>query len=396
MMLPDATTNPRRIVLTALLGLSGGLNVMVLAQLMRQLARPGARLNSDFMAFWSFPRFAAGHDVRLIYNAATLQSFQKALYPGFGSFYPYLYPPTLLLPTWWLRFFNFGAAELLWTGAGLLLLATAVPLLFQRHRAVILAALLASPAALINAATGETAFFTTALALAGFGLLRKRPVLAGIAFGLLTLKPQLGVLIPFFLLARGEWRAIASASLTAGALAGLSCLVLPPEMWRLWVQTLPQYQTDYFNATTLNLNIITTPAANLVVLGLAPHVAWAVQLVCGVSIAALVAWMARRTPYNFAVAALLVGTFLAQPHAYAYDSVLIPAAMALCFSSRLPSWAMALGVLVYLMPLMLLTSNSHWFLYAPPLLLLLAAITWLARNPQPGAELPHVPAHPAN
>jgi len=396
MMPPDATTNPRRIVLTALLGLSGGLNVVLLAQLVRQLAHKGARLNSDFMAFWSFPRFAATHNVRLIYDAANIQNFQKALYPGFGSIYPYLYPPTLLLPTWWLRFFDFGTAELLWTGAGLLLLAAAVPLLFQRHRAVVLAALLASPAALINVATGETAFFTTALALAGFGLLRKRPVLAGIAFGLLTLKPQLGVLIPFFLLARGEWRAIASASLTAAALVSLSCLVLPPDMWRLWLHALPQYQVNIFKPGAYNLNIITTPAANLVLLGAAPRVAWAVQVVCGLSIAALVAWMARHSPDNLAVAALLVGTFLAQPHAYAYDSVLIPAAMALCLSPRLPFWAMALGVLVYLMPLMLLTSCSHWFIYAPPLLLLLAAIAQLARTPALGAELPHVPAHPSN
>ena len=64
-------------------------------------------LNSDFMAFWSFPRFAASHPIRQIYNAASLQAFQKTLYPGFGSFYPYLYPPTFLLPSWWLNFCSF-------------------------------------------------------------------------------------------------------------------------------------------------------------------------------------------------------------------------------------------------------------------------------------------------
>ena len=389
MMLSAATTNPRRAVLTALVVVCGAISAMLLAQ----LVLAGVRLNSDFMAFWSFPRFAAGHDVRLIYDAASLNAFQKALYPGFGSFYPYLYPPTLLLPTWWLRWFGFGTAETVWTLAGVLLLAAAVPLLFPRHRLVVLAALLASPAALINAATGETAFFTTALALAGFGLLPRRPALAGIAFGLLTLKPQLGVLIPFFLLGRGDWRAIASACLTAGALAALSCVIFPPEMWRLWAQTLPQYQTDYFNATALNLNIITTPAANLVMLGLAPRLAWLVQLGCGFGVAGLIVWLARRAPYNFAVAALLVGTFIAQPHAYAYDFVLIPAAMALCLTPRLPGWALGLGVLVYVLPLLLLTSFSHWFLYAVPLLALLAAIVRLALTPAAGAESRHEPDH---
>ncbi len=196
-----------------------------------------------------------------------------------------------------------------------------------------------------------------------------------------------------FLLARGEWRAIASACLTAGALVALSCLVLPPEMWRLWAQSLPQYQTDYFNATVLNLNIIVTPAANLVVLGLKPHLAWVVQLLCGLGVAGLVVWLARRAPYHLAVAALLVGTFIAQPHAYAYDSVLIPAAMALLLSPRLPGWAFGLGVLVYVMPLMLLTGLSHWFLYAGPLLALLGTIILLALRRQAGAESPHEPVH---
>jgi Glycosyltransferase family 87 len=389
MMRSATTTNPRRAVLAALIAVCGSLSAVLLLQLVLS----GARLNSDFMAFWSFPRFAAGHDVRLIYDAASLNTFQKALYPGFGSFYPYLYPPTLLLPTWWLRWFGFGTAELLWTLSGLALLAGAVPLLFPRHRLAVLAALLASPAALINVATGETAFFTTALALAGFGLLPRRPVLAGIAFGLLTLKPQLGVLIPLFLLARGEWRAIVSACLTAGALAAASCVAFPPGMWRLWAQTLPQYQTDYFNATMLNLNILTTPAANLVVLGAAPLLAWTVQLALGLGVAGLITWLARRAPYPLAVAALFVGTFVAQPHAYAYDTVLVPAAMALCLTRRLPGWAVALGVLVYVLPLLLLTRFSHWFLYALPLLALLAAIVRLALNPAAGAESRHEPNH---
>jgi len=391
-MMQSATTkHPRRVVFTVLLVVCGCLN----ATLLLQLLLSGARLNSDFLAFWSFPRFAAAHDVRLIYDAASLQSFQKQLYPGFGSFYPYLYQPTLLLSIWWLKFLPIGLAKLLWTLAGLLLLAASVPLLFPRHRLIVLAALLASPAALINAATGETAFFTTALALAGFGLLPRRPVLAGIAFGLLTLKPQLGVLIPFFLLARGEWRAIIAAGLTAAALALLSCLLLPPEMWRLWLQTLPQYQSDYFNATVLNLNIITTPAANLVVLGMVPHIAWAVQIVCGLGVAVLVVWLARRATYPLAVAALFVGMFLAQPHAYAYDSVLIPAALALCLSPRLPGWTIGLGVLVYLLPLLLLTALSHWFLYAAPLLALFGTIIWLASDAKAGAKLEHEPIHTA-
>jgi len=360
------------IILVLTLGGCGALNAgILLLALLHPLA-----LNSDFMAFWSFPRFVAGHAAGQIYNAAALQGFQKALYPGFASFYPYLYPPTLLLPSWWLIFCSFRAAFILWTVAGVVLCAGAAWALF-RGRWVVILALFASPAALLCGVTGETAFFTTALLLAGFAALPKRPVLAGICFGLLTLKPQLGVLIPVFLLARGEWRAIGSATVTALLLVAISCLVFPPGMWLLWAHTLPAYQTQYFTAGGLNLNIIVTPAANLVALGVAPGLAWAAQLLCTAAVAGLV-WAAARRDYDLAVAALLVGSFLAVPHAYAYDSITLTAAMALCLRRETTRGEALLFCLVYLAPLALLTPARHVFLYALPEALLFARIIMLA------------------
>jgi len=376
-------------------------------------------LNSDFMAFWSFPRFVATHPAGQIYSAPALQGFQKALYPGFGSFYPYLYPPTLLLPTWWLKLVPFRVAFILWSAAGVALF-TAATLAFFRGRPIVLLALLASPAALLNGATGETAFFTSALLFAGFAALPARPLLAGIAFGLLTLKPQLGVLIPIFLLARGEWRAIVAATLTAALLVALSCAAFPPGMWLLWARTLPAYQSQYFTAGGLNLNIIVTPAANLVALGAAPVIAWAAQLLCTLVVAGCVFLAARRAPYPLAVAALLTGSFLAVPHAYAYDAITLTAAMALCLERKKfffekknqktflltgdvakPRVKVAkvfcgaffqksdlfLFCLVYLAPLALLTPARHAFLYALPEALLFARIIMLARHGPAGAIL---------
>ncbi|GLR67383.1 hypothetical protein GCM10010909_20640 [Acidocella aquatica] len=374
MMPRRATTNPGKLIVTAMLGACAALNLAVLALC---LLHPPA-LNSDFMAFWSFPRFAATHPIAQIYNATSLQGFQQSLYPGFNSFYPYLYPPTFLLPSWWLKFFSFAAAQWLWTLAGLGIFIAAVFAFFPQRPWLMLLALLASPASLLNGVTGETAYFTTALLFLGFAALPRRPLLAGIAFGLLTLKPQLGVLIPFFLLARGEWAAIVAASATALGLIALSCLAFPPGLWLLWAHTLPAYQTQYFASHGLNLNIIITPAANLVTLGVAPATAWAVQTLCSALAAALTFLAARRAPYPLAVAMLLIGSFLAVPHAYAYDTITLPAAMALCLTGKTPLWQVLLGCLVYLAPLLLLSPASHWFLYSLPESLLFATIAVLA------------------
>lgn len=358
-----------------------------MAVVLLSIAATHPSLNSDFLAFWSYPRFAAAQPVRDIYDSARLRAFQQLLYPGFRSFYPYLYPPTFLLATWWLRFCGFAAAQLLWSLAGLACFLAA-GLAFCRRLPVLLA-LLVSPASLLTLVTGQTGYFTAALLLFGLAVLPRRPILAGVAFGLLTLKPQLGVLLPVFLLARRDWTAIAAAALTALGLIAASCLAFPPALWGLWLHALPAGQNAYFSAAGLDL--IITPAANLIALGVAPGIAWAAQMLCGLAVAAAVWLCARRTPYRHAMAVLLAGMFLAVPHAYAYDSLPLVAAMALCLSETTPLWQILLGGVVYLAPLALLTPAHRWFLYAIPQTLLFAVTITLALARTRGAISGHEP-----
>jgi hypothetical protein len=386
MMPPDATTNPRRIVLAIVLAVCGSVNALVLVWIVAR--RPF--LNADFLGFWAYPRFTP---LLSIYDPMAMMRFQQNLYPGYKSFYPFTYPPDALLFCGWMRGLGYNAARACWLIAGLAVFAAAGLALF-RGRVVPVLMLLASPAALLCIILGQSSFFIGAFLLGGFAALPRRPVLAGVLFGLLTLKPQMGLLLPLLLLARGEWRAIIAATLTAGLLVLLTCLALPPALWLLWLTSLPQIQHDYFAGGT-NLNIMITPAANLLHLGAGSGLAMSMQGLCALAAAACVFAVARRGTYPAAVAVLLVAIFIAQPHAYAYDLVVLPAALLLGLPDR-AWWLQALGLALYLAPLLLLSPWAGYFLYAPPLLLLLAAITWLARTPAPGAEVPHVPAHPAN
>ena len=388
MMRSRATTGPTRPYLTAMIALCGALSLFMLVSL---IAAPG-RLNSDFMAFWAYPRFIAAHDPAALYDSAQLQAFEQQLYAGFHSFYPYLYPPTLLLTLSWLRALPFGAAELAWGALGIGALALACRAAFPGHARVVLAALLASPAALLCLATGETGLFTTALLLAGFAALPRAPLLAGLWFGLLTLKPQLGVMLPFFLLARREVKAILAACLTALVLNGASALIYPARLWRLWWRTLPAYQDSYFHAAkALNLNILITPSANIVALGGSIGLAWAVQMLCALAMAGVVIWAARRAPYRLAVAVTLVAGFLAQPHAYAYDSIAVVAALALALEARPGAIWVALGMATYLAPLLLLSPWHRAFIDAPLLAACLTGIITLAFAARNGADSNHEP-----
>ena len=244
--------------------------------------------------------------------------------------------------------------------------------------------MLASPASLLNGMTGETGYFTTALLLAGFAALPARKMLAGVAFGLLTLKPQLGLLVPVFLVARGEWRVILVAGGVAAGLVAVSCVMFPPALWGEWAHSLPAYQAAYFAArAALNLNIIVTVTANLITIGAPPALAWAAQLVSFAVVAICVVWAAREAEYRLAAALLWTGIFLAAPHAYAYDSVILAAVLVVLAAYRRQALFAVLGLMIYLAPLLLLSPLSRWFLYALPeagLFAFVLATAWQERR----------------
>lgn len=92
--------------------------------------------------------------------------------------------------------------------------------------------LLAAPATLINFSMGQKAFLTAALFLGGLNWLDRRPLLAGILFGALTFKPQLGLLIPVMLLAGRYWSTFVATVITMLGLFAWSYLFVGFEAWR--------------------------------------------------------------------------------------------------------------------------------------------------------------------
>ncbi len=286
----------------------------------------------DFFGLWSFARFAGTHPPASLYQPATLSAYQHTLVPDLIGFYPFPYPPDFLLFLWPFGALPYGAAEITWLALSASLFCIVVWFLLQndwRWRCFGVVFTLLAPASLVNATIGETGFFTSALLIGGFNLLPRKPVLAGILFGLLTLKPQLGVLVPVALLALGAWRSIAVAGFTALLLGGLSCVLFSPGLWVIWFHALSTYRAmEYQNLRDL-FGEMTTIAAAAQSLGMAPAKAIVLQIFVSILVALACFILFRRGPYRRAVAALLVGTYLASPHAYIYDSTGVAVALLL-------------------------------------------------------------------
>ena len=91
---------------------------------------------------------------------------------------------------------------------------------------------LAFPAVLINVGHGQNGFLTAALLGAALVQLDRRPIVAGILFGLLAYKPQFGLMIPIALLAGGRWRCFAAAAAAVALLALATTIAFGPHVWQ--------------------------------------------------------------------------------------------------------------------------------------------------------------------
>ena len=90
------------------------------------------------------------------------------------------------------------AALAVWTlGLFGVLAAVTLSAVAPHERGYALTALALSPACLINAIGGQNGFLSAALLLGGTLLIDRRPILAGVLFGLLTFKPHLGLVLAF-------------------------------------------------------------------------------------------------------------------------------------------------------------------------------------------------------
>jgi len=277
---------------------------------------------ADFHALWVSGVLA--HDGRPLvnYDEAALHAEQVARGIDAHHYNPFPYPPTLLM-----LLAPLGGLSLPWAfmafmgGSAALYLAA---MTWGRARDWRWwAGALAAPAGGIALVSGQSGFLSGALAVGGLRLATRRPVLAGVLFGLLAFKPQLGLLIPVVLAAAGLWRVVVSAAATVLACVALSSLAFGWETWPAWVHQMAAYAGGYDVA----LHLMPTIFAGARQVGAPEWAAVSVQAVATL-IVAVVVWRAARGGLTEQAAALtLVGTFLATPHALNYDMPMMTAAI---------------------------------------------------------------------
>jgi alpha-1,2-mannosyltransferase len=196
----------------------------------------GQAFTPDFTAFWA----AARLPVSQVYDVAAVDALQQPFLHDKTLTRPFVYPPTFLPyiePLGWLPMWP---ALGIWVTLAVAALLSAARTLDSSWQALAVGML--APAVAIGLLSGQTVALVGAAALAACALVDRRPLVAGVLFGLAaTIKPQALICVPVVLLVAGRWRALL-ASLAAGGAAGLLSLAVHPHLWLEWwraVQAFP-------------------------------------------------------------------------------------------------------------------------------------------------------------
>jgi len=311
----------------------------------------GNQIGRDFINTWAGPQLAFAGRAADLYN---LELYQKAIGQLFGAPlnpHNFSYPPHGAILFWPFAQFPYGVALTLWLLTTFAALAAAMlSQLPRKDYAWALVLLVISPAVVINTLSGQNGCLSGALLLGGLLLMDRRPLLAGVMFGLLTYKPHLGLILVTILLARGAWRTIAAAGITTVGLVALSVVLFGPDPWHLFATKTSAVQLFLLQAWS-GFYVIMMPTwfAALRSLGASYEAAMSVQFVLSLAVIASTAWAVRQTndpAWHGLIAA--AATPLALPYAFNYDLPALAVACAWIMLGRiqvdnLPRWLIGLA-----------------------------------------------------
>ena len=310
----------------------------------------GSRFGGDFISFWNAAHRVRHGEITAIYDPDTWHRILSTNTTGTISWF--VYPPFTLFGLWPLGDATYNEAVLVWSLVPLAFYFVLIVLLAKRSglgaganpacennlsRMQAYAVLIAFslPFLSANLFSGQTGALIAVFFLGAAYFWPTCPILAGICIGLLAIKPQMGLLMPFALIASGQWRVVAAAATTVLSLIVLSTIWLGAAIW-----------TDYLRMSQLFGHFIGRGYDQIQQLALGPYVALqgagmpaalAVLLQVVVSVAVLTViiqgfsqWKSSKQELgkedgrlDLRLALLAAGTLLTTPYSLSYDTPLL-------------------------------------------------------------------------
>jgi hypothetical protein len=158
--------------------------------------------------------------------------------------------------------------------------------------------------------------------------MERRPLLAGFLLGLLSYKPQIGIVFPLVLAVGGQWRVFSAAAITALGLAAASWLIFGSEAWHGFGANLAMTRELVLGSGLAGFQKLQS-IFGVRWYGGDETLAWIAQgaMAAACTIAVLLLWR-RQLAYEIKAAALATAALLATPYLYVYDLAALAVPMA--------------------------------------------------------------------
>jgi hypothetical protein len=214
---------------------------------------------------------------------------------------------------------------------------------------------LAFPAVLINVGHGQNGFLTAALLGGALVVLDRRPILAGILFGLLVYKPQYGLLIPLALMVSGRWKCFVAAAASVVLLTLVTTFVFGMSVWHAFFASTEFTRTVVLEQGNTGWYKIQSVFAWARMWGAPIPLAYALQAGVILAVATTLVWLWRSAaPYPLQAAALCLAAILATPYSFDYDMMVLAPAIAFVavdgFNRNFGPWEKTLLAALWLAP----------------------------------------------
>ena len=283
----------------------------------------GLGIPTDFVNVWSAGKLVLDGHPALAYDWDIQKQVQVAvLGRSYEGNFAWHYPPPFLFVAAVLAHFPYTVAFIGWAAISLMPYLAVMRAIVGRSFGLLLA--VAFPVVLTNTLVGQNGFLTASLIGGALYLMPMRPVLAGICLGLLSYKPQYGLLFPLVLIAASQWTVFFTAGCVAVAMALVSWLAFGTESWQAFFHWMPMFSQAFLTEGRAPWGKMQSIFALVRYFGGAEQLAWVFQWIMSGAVAVVLALMWRsRIGYPLKAAALAAGTLLITPYLFLYDLMVL-------------------------------------------------------------------------
>jgi hypothetical protein len=266
---------------------------------------------------------------------------------------PFAYPPPFLLIVAPLALGPYWLSFAIW----LLVTSILYALVVGGRRELSLA--MAHPAVAANFLVGQNGFLTASILGAGLGALPARPFLGGIILGLLVIKPQLALTLPFAMIAGRQWKVIAGGILSASCVSFAALLLFGSSSYGSFLASLPFFANS-LRASDWRWNELASVYALMRSANVPDRLALAIQATVALVAIALVCrawWLGHEERIPMIVPA----TLLISPYLFTYDALLLAIPLLWLIERRRQFWDVIAIWFLCLLPV-----ASYFALYSGP------------------------------